>query len=243
MFILETKMATRISTRRRKQVHRLIDDLSSTTEYLVNTKKKNKKEDKTFYDVTIKEIHETKGVKVHYVGYGEEYDEWKPLSDQQTGDFPVAKFERLKQPDHATIKERSERFCIRLYLEIKRNLHSQRKTDPNVRIQLAIEQDIFEQFNDVGVSSDKNTRQILHNNELERFLGRRLDVRVRNNRGDFESVVEGSVRFWKHERPPMDDFFSTGGKFFPYKIEQEPLFIFTFVRETGNSRLYFEKFL
>ena len=36
MLMLETKMATRISTRRRKQVHRFIDELYSTTEYLVN---------------------------------------------------------------------------------------------------------------------------------------------------------------------------------------------------------------
>ena len=34
---------------------------------------------------------------------------------------------------------------------------------------------------------------ILHNNKLEKFLGRRWDMRVENNRGKFERVVKGSV--------------------------------------------------
>ena len=236
-------MATRSSTRTRKHVYRLIDDLLNPIEHFHNRRQRRKCEDKQFYDVTIKEIDEVKGARVHYVGYGQEYDEWKPLSDLKTGDFPVVKFERLKQPDPATIKERSERFCMRLYLEIKRKLRSHRKDDPNIRIQLEMEQDVFKEFDNVGVPINKNTRNIVHNNDLEKFLGKRWDVRISNNCGDFERVVEGSVRFWKYERPPLDDFFSIGEKFFPYKIEQEPLFVFSFVRETGNSKQYFKHFL
>lgn len=161
---------------------------------------------------------------------------------ERTGEFPVAKLEQLEQPKLISLEERFERFCVRLYPEIKCKLRSQRKDDPNVRIQLSMEQDIYDQFESIGVPDERKARRIQNNKELEALLGKRWDVRVKNALGDFERVYKGSVKFWKFDRPPLDDFFCTGGKFFPYKKEQEHLFVFTFVRETGNCRQYHEQF-
>ncbi len=69
------------------------------------------------------------------------------------------------------------------------------------------------------------------NSVLDFVFGKIWNIRVKNMLGDFSSVFDGTVEFWLLVRQPISDYFPCGSKFFPYKIEQSPVFVFTFVRQ------------
>ncbi len=69
-----------------------------------------------------------KRVKVHYIGFGEEFDEWKDITDDK--EFPIAKLIKLPTPSPDTLEVHSEKFCCSLLLEVKRRLRTGRKNDP-----------------------------------------------------------------------------------------------------------------
>jgi len=82
-------------------------------------------------------------MKIHFKGYDEKYDEWRDLDSDDKENFPVVHFHRVLNGDGRSLAERFVLFLERLRLEIKRNLKSGRKDDPNVRITLEIQADVF----------------------------------------------------------------------------------------------------
>ena len=117
---------------------RFIDEYSACKQTI---KKKTKKNDKELYEVEIKEVDRKKGrMKIHFKGYHDRYDEWRPYDNNK---MPVVRFERIFIASRESIEDRKEKFFDRLYREIKRALYSGRKEDPEVRIELPIDEDIF----------------------------------------------------------------------------------------------------
>ena len=130
-------------------------------------------------------------------------------------------------------------FYYKVSLQVKRELWSSRRNNPEVRFEIPIDSDFYERaFRIVGISYSfkKITgRLICKNEEMDHLLGHKWNVRVKNKFGDCEFVTEGIFCFWVKLRPPLDYFVQVGEKFLPYKFQQEPLLILRFLRELGTS--------
>ena len=114
---------------------RYIDQVSSN---FASKKRKPSKRDNNLYDVIVTEVDKTKKrMKIHYVGYSTEYDEWRPFGEGAS--FPFIRFEKLNKPSAVSFDDRTELFHGQLYREIKKKLYSGGKDDPAVRIQLKVE--------------------------------------------------------------------------------------------------------
>ena len=236
----------RKSQRSHRPVERFGSEASSDSITIQKVSNRKVKADTNLYDINIKEIHSAfKRIKVHFIGYEEKFDEWKAIAEDE--EFPIAKYERLPVQRESTLAERCKKFCASLCLHIKRQLGSGRRNDPEGRIEMIIDPDVYENFfSTIGTPDDGtrlSKRKCFQNEELDSLLGRRWNVRVKNHFGDFGYVVDGTVCFWIHRRPPLDDFIPVGDRFLPYKYEQELLFVFSFVRGTGNAAKYKELFL
>jgi len=236
-------MATRSSQRTRFPVKRLINEVYTRPEK--NSRENRKKKDDNLYDVSVVEIDaRSKRIKVHYVGWDAKYDEWKNC---QGSDFPLVKYERLKLPTPETIYQRSEMFCQTLSLEIKRHLCFGWKDNPEVRIELKIDEDVYLQtFKNFGMpvkrASRKGEMRVMNNRALDEYMGMHWDRRLQNKLGDCSFVAAGTVRFWFRRKKPLQDYFEIGRTFLPYEVEQEPVLVFTFVRERGNRNCYEKMF-
>ena len=211
------------------------------------SKKTRRKKDKTFYEIEIVEVKtEAKLMKVHYKGYGEEHDEWRPFSDNA---FPVVRYQPVTLPSVESLEERTLIFTERLGREIKKRLRSVRKDDPDVRLEMPVDRDIFEQsFQNVGkglLEKEREVRTLQNNRELDDLLGCMWDCRLNNANGDFQYVTNGTVVLWLAEREPIQQFNLIGGvtgKILESRIEQEPQLIFTFVCRSGNKAKLFEMY-
>ena len=235
----------RRSSRARRPVARLIDEVISKDD-IEDPPDIKSKVDKRFYEVEIVQIDPArKKMRLHLKGYSKNHDEWRDIENNE--DFPIVKLEELEKPSEDTLGERSRVLQTTLYLEIKRKLLSVRRDDPEVRFELPIDEDVFHhvlgKLGKTVYKRGKTVYQVEDNSEMDTVLGTRWAVRVKNKMGDFESVKHGTVEYWLHQRPPLNDFVPIGGKFFPYKLEQGPVLVFTFVRDTGNLRQYKEQFV
>lgn len=79
-------------------------------------------------------------VKIHYVGYGKEFDEWRPKSE-----VVLSKPVFLPSSEPASYSPITELAC-----SIKKRLWPSRSEDPEVRIQLPIDLPTFELMRQKG---------------------------------------------------------------------------------------------
>ena len=201
------------------------------------------RKDKHYYDCSIVNIDtEKKKVLVRYTGFPQNCREWKKYDDDS---FPVVKREPYFVPGEQSFEERKQMFLETLRREIKRKLLGQgsRRDDPECRIDLPVQSDVFLCLSEMGeeeIVCGRRKRKVNDNRELDVLLGEKWDTRIKNVNGDFYFVKQRSVKFWLFEREPIHDFHMIGDKFFDYFIEQEPLFILTFTRMCGNKDDYKE---
>ena len=90
--------------------------------------KKKRKKDNSLYDIEGTEVNkEKKCIKINFVGYGNEFDEWCDFnidSDQ----LPFVRPEKIYVPDEESLEDRKQMFHGNLYRAIKRKVWSGRKT-------------------------------------------------------------------------------------------------------------------
>ena len=87
----------------------------------VVAKRKAGKTDKTLYEIEIIDIDKAQDkVKIHYKGYGSEFDEWR--SCVELG-LPI-RLEKLRLPVEDSFEDRYNSFYDSLYREIKKKLYS-----------------------------------------------------------------------------------------------------------------------
>ena len=150
----------------KKPVLRLIDELSGQQDLEVPVPCKKPKKDNKFYDVTIQEVDAiNKKVKVHFIGWPEKYDEWQSYDENhESGNFPVVKLQKRDPPSKDSLLERCREFSSSLYLENKRKLRAaDRKEDPEIRIEIPIDEDVFEElFSHLGKSETKRGRSCIN---------------------------------------------------------------------------------
>ena len=153
--------SVRRSSRPRKSTKRLVDDLL-VLDQQEHVRQGKAERDNKFYDIEIKEIdHKNKKMKLHFKGYSTKHDEWRGLKDTSTGNFPAVMLEKLENSSEETLGERSRKLQTTLYLEIKRKLQSVRRDDPEVRLEIPIEEDVFDNL--LGKLGNIVTRTCLEN--------------------------------------------------------------------------------
>ena len=79
-----------------------------------------------------------KQLKIHFVGFGHEYNEWRDY-DNVRNYFPFVRLEKMFFPAEGPLEDRGYIFHRPLYRCIKTKLWSGRKDDPEVRIELNAE--------------------------------------------------------------------------------------------------------
>lgn len=122
-------------------------------------------------------------------------------------------------------------------------MYSSRKEDPDIRIELPLEQDVFEAGLGLSASIKRVERNKevyrLHScSELDNCLGAKWDERIMNQNGDFAYVLTNTVRFWLIRKAPITEYKLIGGKYFRSEIEDKMQLVFTFVRGDGNRFEY-----
>ena len=227
------KMAANRVKRERKTPKRFIDEFA---EAKTKQCKKIKTTDKNIYPVEIIQVDKARNmVKIHFKGYSEKFDEWRPCDEHN---LPVMRLEPMSKPTDDSFSDRLQTFYERVYREIKRKLYSGRREDPEVRIEIQVDDDVF--YKSLGrISSKKYQRnkliyEILSNETLDCYIGTKWNERIMNENGDFAYVVPGTVRFWLTKRNPIVEFKLIGDKYVRSEIEDGHQVVFTFVRGDGN---------
>ena len=181
-----------------------------------------------------------KRVKIHYVGYSERYDEWGACESEDNNLFQ--RMELLSSPSSSSFDDRMELIHGELYREIKRKLCSGRKDDPSTRVEVRIDQDVFNGGLALAGKAKTERGKVVHsidcNQTSNHLLGLKWDERIFNENGDFAFVIEGTVRFWLARRNPIQEFKVIGGKYIKSEIEDNFYLAFTFVRGDGNRHNY-----
>ena len=66
--------------------------------------------DNSLYEIEVKEVNrEGKRLKIHYKGFNDQFDEWKPYDDNN---FPVVQLEHKFKPSEVSIEISSKNACI-----------------------------------------------------------------------------------------------------------------------------------
>ena len=112
-------------------------------------------------------------MKIHYVGYSTCFDEWTPFrADRGSGYFPFVRSEKLFILSENSLEDRKS---FQLTREIKKKLWSGRREDPDINIDLYVDQDVFmEGLGNVlpGVlQRGKTVCQLESNRVLDSYLG------------------------------------------------------------------------
>ena len=79
-----------------------------------------------------------KKLKIHFVGFRHEYDEWRDC-DNERNYFPFVRLEKMFFPEEGSLEDRGNIFHEQVYCCIKRKFWSGRKDDPEVHIELNVE--------------------------------------------------------------------------------------------------------
>lgn len=181
-------------------------------------------------------------VKIRYVGYGNEFDEWRPKSE-----VVLSKPVFLPSSEPASYSPMTELAC-----SIKKRLCPSRSEDPEVRIQLPIDLPTFELMRQKGtlaqhrrggatdVEAWQERKTIIHYSDLDELLGERWYLRITNPMGDFSYVILKTISFHLIKCRPILDYkmlCKDDGtmNFVPVYIEQSHAVVFTFVRGDGNK--------
>ena len=155
--------------------------------------------DKNFYEVNIIDVNkERKQIKIHFVGFSEEFDKWRNY-DCERDYFPFVRLENMFLPNGGSMEDRKNIFHGQLYRAIKRKLWSGRRDDPEVRIEMNVDPDVFSTgLAQVALSTSQRGKDVYSatdNRLLDGVLGSKWDERIMNSSGDFAYVVTNTVRF------------------------------------------------
>jgi len=103
------KMADNRVKRECKIPKRFIDEFA---EAKPKNYKKLKATDRNIYPVEITEVDKARNmVKIHFKGYSEKFDEWRPCDENN---LPVIRLEPMSRPTDDSLSDRLQAFCERV---------------------------------------------------------------------------------------------------------------------------------
>ena len=158
------------------------------------------RKDTKLYDIEVTEVDKAnKRLKIHYVGYSSLFDEWRPFRDNEGSEyFPFVCKEKLFITSENSLVDRTQTFHGQLFHEIKKKLWSGRREDPEISVDLNVDQDVFmEGLGSVFpgiIQRGKMVYQVKSNRMFDPFLGMKWDERILNPAGDFAYVISGTIK-------------------------------------------------
>ena len=94
---------------------RFVDDFYEIGAANVGKVEKRPKKDKNLYEVEIVDVNkERKQIKIHFVGFSEEFDEWRAY-DCERDYFPFVRLEKMFLPNGGSMEDRRNIFHDQLY--------------------------------------------------------------------------------------------------------------------------------
>ena len=179
----------------------------------------------TFFPINVvdeKEEDDIPIVLVHYIGWSNKFDEWKPIS------------EILHTPNEFIISSPEATACFykHLSISIKENLNIRRSTDSLVEIRSPITKQAYEPIKLLGVPKSKGYLGVFNLSVLDNLFGKNWHFRIVNSNRDFAYIVQDTVVFKLIERRPLIDYKEDGSKQF---IHRGFVLVFKFVKDRGNA--------
>ena len=185
-------------------------------------------------------------VKVRYIGYSSDFDEWRRKDDI----VELSDDESLSESDDDS-RQLSlgslQRFCLfeELALRIKELLISSRKKDPMCRIVMSFDRMSFDSLliratvvpkaGSSKTSSKRSVYSIQHMTQFEDLLGNRWYIRGLNAAGDFCFVTPGTVRFYLREKKGRIDYqLKSDGTLFQEYFGKGVQLVLSFIRGDGT---------
>ena len=218
--------------------------------YCTSRGKVNSSDSDKLYRLTVVEEDEANGmVKVRYIGYSREYEEWRSKEDivelnvedessfdeqdghDESNTIPAAPF----STNHQSLKQ----FCLydELASRIKSLLLSHRKGDPICRINMSFDTIYFDglirrskALSTPQRSKTQPTYTLPTLSELDDILGSRWYIRGINAAGDFCFVTPGTVKFHlKQKRKKIDFQMQADGTLSKIMFDEGRQLVFQFV--------------
>ena len=182
-------------------------------------------------------------VKVRYIGYSSDFDEWRRKDDI----VELSDDESSSESDGGS-RQRSlgslQRFCLfeELALRIKELLISSRKKDPMCRIVMSFDRMSFDSLliratlvPKAGTRTKRSVYSIQHMTQFEDLLGNRWYIRGLNAAGDFCFVTPGSVRLYLRVKKGRIDYqLKSDGTLFQEYFGKGFQLVFSFIRGDGT---------
>ena len=112
-------------------------------------------------------------VKIYFKGYSEKFNEWKPCDENN---LPVIRLEQMSEPTDDSLSDRLQAFYERVYREIKQKLYSGRREDPEIRIEIPVDKDVFNEslgrITSKSYQKNKLIYKVLSNETLDCYVAR-----------------------------------------------------------------------
>lgn len=209
-----------------------------------NTRRTNKSykasssTDTTLYRLRVLEEDEENGrVKVGYIGFSDEYDEWRRSEDIVTIE------ESEEEEDSDYLAPPLLKFCLfkELAYRIKSLLFSSRKASPICVVTLSFDRMHFDSLVMRGIRKETKGKKEVYSlsslSKLDDLLGKRWYVRGINVAGDFCYVEPDTVSFYlKQSKPKLDFQLKDDGTLSKHYFGMHNQLVFQFVRSDGTSR-------
>ena len=111
--------------------------------------------------------------------------------------FPFLRAERLFVPTDESIEDRTQSFYGQISREIKRKLWSGHREDPEIRIDINVDHDVF--MRGLGnipgfMERGRMVFRVEKNRVLDLLFGQKWDERILNLNGDFAYVMERNCK-------------------------------------------------
>lgn len=164
-------------------------------------------------------------VLVHYSGWANTWDEWRPKTDI------------IDKPAEHECSDAHTQFLCQVKIQVKESLNLSRLQNPEVTLQLPVQQETFDKFVEgleAEVSATRGVRKILRAplSAWSRVLG--TDSwwwRVGNEAGDFAYVDPSTLQLWLTERQPLIEYTRDLKR---KLVHRGYLCVIRFVKQTGS---------
>ena len=195
--------------------------------------------DTKLYRLRVLEEDEENGrVKVGYIGFSNEYDEWRRLEDIVN----IEEEDEEEDNDYLAPSSRLK-FCLfeELACQIKTLLFSSRKASPVCSLSMSFDRVHFDSLVMRGIRKESKGRKEVYSlvslSKLDDLLGERWYIRGINEAGDFCYVEPGTVSFYLRQSKPKPDFqLKDDGTLAKRYFGMQSQLVFQFVRNDGTSR-------
>ena len=164
-------------------------------------------------------------------------DEWRDVTKEEER---ICQLDERLIPSEISLEERAGIFFDKVRRKIKYQLFPSKREDPNVKIEMEVDVDVFEVLSKLGLEKRNGYFEVVANEKLDLVLGADWDYRIINKQLDFSYVIPQTVGLWMRKRKQFLEFKLIAGVPIQKNIEQDPVLVFSFVRGDGVKADYMD---